>query len=128
MKQRGFSFFGVVLIIAVIAVFVSVGIKVIPAYLDFFSVTSVVHGIVNEPRVAVMRDSDIIERVRNQLSINNIRLSDLGRDAVTVSRDDGELTIYIDYYIEEPFYTGENSQVSISMHFEDSHAASASGG
>lgn len=124
MKQRGFSFFGIVLIIAVLGVFISVGIKIIPAYLDFFSVTSIVKKTLAEPRIASMRNDQIIERITTQLSINNIRLSELGKDALVIERDGADVIIYIDYYVEEPFYTSENSQVKISMHFEDAHAAS----
>lgn len=124
-RQQGISFFGIIFIIAIIGGIVSIAIKVVPPYLDYLSVSEVTRSVINQPRAALERNDQIMKKIDNQLSINNISLSDYGKDAITLSRADGVLTADIDYYVEQPVYTSEEVEVSINMHFVNSHEASA---
>lgn len=124
-RQQGISFFGVIFIIAIIGGIVSIAIKVVPPYLDYLSVSEVTRSVINQPRAALERNDQIMKKIENQLSINNIRLSDYDKDAIKLSRADGVLTADIDYYVEQPVFTSEEVEISINMHFVNSHEASA---
>ncbi len=123
-QQQGFSFFGLILLIAIIGGIVSVAIKIVPAYLDFLSVSEVTRNMINQPRMGLQRNDEVMRRIANQLSINNIRLSELGKDAIKLSRADGMLTADIDYIVERPVFQSDEMDININMHFATSHEAS----
>lgn len=123
-QQQGFSFFGLIFLIAIIGGIVSIAIKIVPAYLDFLSVSEVTRNMINQPRMGLQRNDEVMRRIANQLSINNIRLSELGKDAIKLSRADGKLTADIDYIVEKPVFQSDEMDININMYFATSHEAS----
>lgn len=123
-QQQGFSFFGLIFLIAIIGGIVSIAIKILPPYLDFLSVSEVTRNMINQPRMGLQRNDEVMRRIANQLSINNIRLSELGKDAIKLSRADGKLTADIDYIVEKPVFQSDEMDININMHFATSHEAS----
>ena len=115
------SFFGLIFIIAAIGMVVSLGIKIIPAYLDFYTVSEAVRQTLQQPRIALSRNDEILKKIKTQLSINNIEMSMLGKDAITISREDGSLAVEIDYVVEEVISEREDSTLSIVMAFNKVH-------
>ncbi len=125
LKQQGFSFFGLIFLIAIIGGIISIAIKIVPPYLDFLSVSEVTRNMINQPRMGLQRNDEVMRRITNQLSINNIRLGELGKDAIKLSRADGVLTADIDYIVEKPVFQSEEMDININIHFATSHEASA---
>lgn len=124
-RQQGISFFGVIFLVAILGAVVSIAIKVVPPYLDYLSISEVTRTVINQPRAALERNDQLMKKIDNQLSINNIDLGDYDKDAITLSRVDGTLTADIDYYVEAPVFANEQVEISINMHFMNSHEASA---
>lgn len=124
-RQQGISFFGIIFIVAIIGGIVSIAIKVVPPYLDYLSISEVTRSVINQPRAALERNDQVMKKIDNQLSINNIKLSDYGSEPIKLSREEGVLTADIDYYVEQPVFTSEEVEISINMHFVNSHEASA---
>ena len=122
-QQQGFSFFGLIFLIAIIGGIISIAIKIVPAYLDFLSVSEVTRDMINQPRMGLQRNDEVMRRIANQLSINNIRLGELGKDAVKLSRADGVLTADIDYIVEKPVFQSDEMDININIHFATSHEA-----
>ena len=60
-KQRGMTFIGVVLLVAIIVFVATIAIKLTPAYLEFFAVKKVVQKIKNEPSFATMGKKEIMD-------------------------------------------------------------------
>lgn len=121
MRQRGMSFFGLIFLIAAIGMVVSLAIKIVPAYLDFYTVNEAIVDTLKQPRIALSRNDEILKKIKTQLSINNIELSMLGKDAVTISRDEGTLVVEVDYVVEEVVSERDDSTLSIVMHFNKVH-------
>lgn len=115
--QRGFSIFGLVFFVCIIAVIASLAIKVIPPYMDFLTLADATKQTLEKPRMGLMMNDKILEKIYNQLSINNIRIDGIGKDAIQISRQDGALTAEIDYTIEQPIYQNEDVDMNLSMHF-----------
>lgn len=124
-QQQGFSFFGIIFLIAILAGITMVAIRVVPPYLDFLTVSGATREAISQPRASLQNNETLMKKIANQLSINNIRLSELGKDAITLTRKDGTLTAEIDYYVEKQVFTGEDTEISITMHFMTSHEAGA---
>lgn len=118
-KQRGMSFFGVIFLIAIIGSLVSLGIKIIPPYIDFLTVKSATLETITHPRMGLQTNETILKKIDTQLSINNIKLKELeeGVDPITVSREEGLLVAEIDYTVVKPVFTSEEVAISVNLHF-----------
>lgn len=125
-KQQGFSIFGLIFLIAVIGAVVSVAIKIVPHYLDFVTIADATRQTLEQPRTGLMRQEKIMEMISKQLSINNIRLSELGDNAIRVRREDGNLIADIAYTIIEPVYSNDEFTLELTMNFERSVESRAS--
>lgn len=118
-KQRGMSFFGVIFLIAIIGSLVSLGIKIIPPYIDFLTVKGATLETITHPRMGLQSNDAILKKINTQLSINNIKLKELqeGVDPITLSREEGLLIAEIDYTVEKPVFTSEEIVISVNLHF-----------
>lgn len=123
-QEKGFSFFGVLFLIAILGGLVSVAIKVLPPWMDFMTISEATQNIIEQPRIGLQPNNKIMERIENQLSINNISLGSLGKDAITLSREDGTLVATIDYLVEQTVYQTEDVTININMQFNKTHEAS----
>lgn len=124
-QQSGMSFFGVLFLVAIISGIVSIAIKIIPPWLDFLTVSSAVRSVLDQPRMGLQNTEDILKKVDTQLSINNIRIKDLGKNAVVVVREEGSVQVVIDYTVEKPVFAGDDTKITITMHFAKTHEVSS---
>ncbi len=124
-QQNGMSFFGILFLVAIISGIVSIAIKVIPPWLDFLTVSSAVGSVLDQPRMGLQNTEDILKKVGNQLSINNIRIADLGKNAIVLVREEGRVRAVIDYIVEKPVFAGDDTQITIKMHFVKTHEVSS---
>lgn len=120
-KQQGFSFFGLAFLLAIIASIVTIALKVIPPYIDFLTISGATLETIKQPRIGLQTNDIIMQRIDNQLSINNLHLSNYDKDAVVLSRGDGKLTAEIDYTLQEPVFTSDEFQIGLSLHFTKTH-------
>ncbi len=59
-QQKGITFIGLILMLAVVACIGLVGVKVTPAYIEFFGVKKIIKKIGNEPNFNEMSKKDIM--------------------------------------------------------------------
>ena len=124
MRQKGFSFFGMILLVAMVGGILSVAIKVFPPWMDFRTISEATHSVISQPRAGLQRNDQILERIDRQLSINNIPLESLGKDAITLSREDGSLVATIDYMVEQPVFVRDSVTITINLQFYEAHEVS----
>ena len=71
-KQRGMTFIGLVLVIAAVVFFAVLGMKVVPAYIEFFSVKKIINKIANETNFNEMSNKEIAQAFDNSASVNYV--------------------------------------------------------
>ena len=79
-KQSGMTFIGLVLVIAAVVFIAVIGIKVAPAYLEFFSIKKIINKIGHEGDFAQMSKKEIADKFNNGANISYvtvIKASDL---------------------------------------------------
>lgn len=79
-RQRGMTVIGMLLLIVVIAFAALIGMKVIPMYVQYFSIKSTIENIRKEPLLAQMTPSDIQNQIQKRFDIgyvDNIKARDL---------------------------------------------------
>jgi hypothetical protein len=60
-KQQGMTFIGLVLVIAAVIFLAVIGMKVVPSYIEFFSVKKIIKSIGSDPKFNEMSKQDIIK-------------------------------------------------------------------
>ncbi len=89
-KQRGITFIGLVLVIVAIVCIAIVGMKVTPAYIEFFSVKKIISKIGNEPNFNEMSKKEIQEEFANGANIGYVTVIN-ANDLVIEKRDTGNV-------------------------------------
>jgi hypothetical protein len=77
-QQRGLSLIGLLLISALIVVVALIGFKLLPAYIEYFTVKRVINDIASEAHGGTVRDASVAFTRRAQIDdITAIKASDL---------------------------------------------------
>ena len=71
-KQRGMTFIGLVLVVAAVVFLAVLGMKVVPAYIEFFGVKKIINRIANEPNFNEMSNKEIIQAFDNSASVGYV--------------------------------------------------------
>ena len=94
-KQGGMTAIGWLLVLALIAVFSIVGLKLIPMYIDTFKVTSSLESLADDPQVKGRPSVEIRKLLMKRLDINMV--SDVSAQDVSISRTRNGLIIEVEY-------------------------------
>ena len=98
--QRGITLIGFILVLAVVGIFVFVGMKVIPMYSEYYSVKSALKGLADEDGIANEDPAKIQDLFFRRLYISyseNVKPSN-----VTLERADGGWVMSVDYEVRKP--------------------------
>jgi len=93
--QKGMTAIGWMLMLGLIAFFTLITLRLVPLYLEFAKVTSVLESLQNEPGITRKTRSEIIKMVRKRFDINDVYNVD--PKLVKVSKNDGVLKVSISY-------------------------------
>lgn len=94
--QRGASMPLVLVFLAMAALFLLIGFKLYPVYFEHWQIQSVVKSFANDPETPSLSPVDMQKRFRIRMQTNNVR--DISyEDAIEIIKEDGIITIYVDY-------------------------------
>ena len=94
-QQQGMTAIGFVLIIGMIAFFTAIGVKLIPMYIEYYSVTSILKTIQGEPETASRSAAEIEETILKRFNINEIHR--VTKDNITITKEGKKVIIEIAY-------------------------------
>ena len=103
-KQRGMTVIGMLLLIIVIAFVALIGMKVVPMYIQMFTVKSTIESIRKEPQLAQMSTTDIQNAIQKRFDIgyvDNITARDL-----KIRNDRGGRVLDLVYQDERDLFYG----------------------
>lgn len=92
MKQRGFTLITLLFLLALAAIVAWVGMKIVPPYMDFFTVENILNNIIKEDGVE-LSDEQIRNTFEKRLDTNYINF--LTRRDLVISRERGKLTLTV---------------------------------
>ena len=93
--QRGMTAIGWMLMLGLIAFFTLITLRLVPLYLEFAKVTSVLESLQDEPGITRKTKGEIINLVRKRFDMNDIYYVD--PKLVKVSKEKGVLKVSISY-------------------------------
>ena len=94
-KQRGVSMFGILVLLAMITLFFTVGLKIAPIYINHNLLPGICQDLIDNGQASNMTQSEIRSTVSNNLRINQIQGFDV--DNIRMRRENGEAIISIAY-------------------------------
>jgi hypothetical protein len=99
-KQRGMTFIGLVLIIAGVIFIASIGIKLYPPYMEFFTVNKAIKRIANDSSFADMTPREIKEAFDKSASIDSIRV--ITSNDLVIEKGEGKPIVTAEYQVVVP--------------------------
>lgn len=110
-KQAGLSMIGFLLVAALVAMAVLVGVKLAPAYIEYYSLKNILKNMVNDHDLQTASVAEIKRSFDNRAVIASVstRSGDL-----TISKEGGSLTIGTSYSVKVPLA----GNVSACLDFE----------
>ena len=115
-KQSGMTFIGLVLVIAAVICVAVVGMKVAPAYMEFFSVKKAIQHIASDGAFATMSKKDIETAFNKNADTGYITVIK-GSDLIIEKKDTGNL-VKAEYQVVLPIV----ANASILLDFTTSNA------
>ncbi|MDH4567887.1 DUF4845 domain-containing protein [Pseudomonas sp. BN414] len=100
-KQKGMSVMGWLLVLALVAFLASTAFKVIPHYLDFFSLEKIITSVETEKALEIRTIPDFYSHVSKGMQVNGIRDLDLDK-ALKVTLENNEFQAHLQYEKREP--------------------------
>ncbi len=110
-SQQGLTTIGWIAVIGLFGLITVSGFKVLPMYIDYYSVRSVLDGLAKDDSVDVDSRSELWKSINRRLNINSVRT--LTKKDFKFSRSDDITTITADYEVRKP-YLGD---LFIGAHF-----------
>ncbi len=100
-KQKGMTAIGWMLVLGLIAFFVLVALRLVPLYLEYAKVVTVLESLENEPGITQKSRGEIFKLIERRLDINDVRGLE-PRKKTQIKKDGGILTVRIVYERREP--------------------------
>ena len=115
-RQRGMTPVGWVLVFLLIAFFALVALRLIPIYLESFTVGSVISDLKEEPGISAMTTREIATLINKRFDINSV--TNVGTDDIYVEKSGGTMTISAEYEVRKPMLGNVDIVVSFNKSVE----------
>lgn len=111
-RQRGLSITGWIFVIAIALFFALLGMKMIPSYLNYFSIVKVMEAIAQDASMKNAPATELRKAFYRRIDINGIY--NFPKKGLKIDRSQGEGTrMIVDYEVREPMA----GNVDVVMHF-----------
>ena len=116
-RQRGIGFIGLIFIFAVAAVVLLLGLKLVPVYLELFSVKKVIAAIAKGEELKSGTVSEIRKSFNRRAAIDNIQA--LAGDDLEITKEAGETVVIATWQHKVALFTGYTLLVDFSVSSKD---------
>jgi len=99
-RQQGLSLIGLILVSIVLVVVAIFSLKLVPAYIQQYTITKIFRQIVQNPEFANATAADVRAAFNRQVSIDSVNAISSGD--LDISRDAGQLVIEAQYQVTIP--------------------------
>ena len=99
-QQQGATFLGMAIVAGVIIFIAIIGMKMLPAYIEYISVKKVIKAMGSDPSLSSMSTKEIRQSFNKRKSIDNI--GSVTGDDLVIEKDDGSTVVSVDYQVQKP--------------------------
>ena len=115
-RQRGMTPIGWILVFLLIAFFTLIALKLVPIYLDSFTIGSVISGMKTEPGIGAKTPREVVAMIEKRLDINMVE--GITADDIFVEKRGDTMTISAEYEIREKMLGNVDVIVSFNKSVE----------
>lgn len=115
-NQAGMTGMGWLTVIALVLFFALLIVKLVPTYIENYSIKTVLHSLEEEPLITQKTPKQIRELINKRLTINGVY--DFDQKAITIQKDSGVLTVDITYEVRKPMFGNIDAVMSFSDNVE----------
>lgn len=112
-KQRGMTGIGWLLVLFLIGFFSFLAIKLIPIYLEHYSIKTVIESLNDEPLISKKSPAEVRKLIKKRLKINSVY--DFKKEYLTIKKGGGVMTVSVAYDVVEPMI----GNVSVLVSFKE---------
>lgn len=116
-RQRGIGFIGLVFVFAVCGVVLLLGLKLVPVYLEMFSVKKVIAAMASSEEVKSGTVADIRKSFDRRAVIDNIKA--VSGEDLEISKEGGDTVVTAVWQQKVPLFTGYTLVVDFSASTTD---------
>ena len=113
-RQSGMTMMSWLIVLGILVFFMLIGIKMVPTYLENYSIKQVLENMENDRKVRSMTPGEMKKSFMKRLKINSVYEFD--RDAIKIKKEKFGTKFSVDYEIRKPVA----GNVSIVMVFSES--------
>jgi multidrug efflux pump subunit AcrB len=100
-KQQGATFLGMAIVAAGLIFVAIIGMKLMPAYIEYMSVKKVLKAMGNDPSLSSMSTKEVRQSFEKRKSIDDIK--SVTKDDIVVSKSEaGTTVVTADYQVQTP--------------------------
>ncbi len=114
--QKGMTAIGWLLVLGLIAFFTLITLRIVPLYLEYAKVTSVLESLQNEPGITRQTRGEIVKLATKRFEVNDVRYVD--PKLIKVSKDRGVLRVGIEYERREHLIGNVDIVATFDKHIE----------
>ena len=114
-EQRGITFIGLIMVLAIVGFFAVIGIKMFPAYSEYSSVKNIIQSIGKSADFEGLSEAKIRDNFDRGATIGYVSVIN-GKDLVIENNGDGKKVVSVEYQVVKPVV----ANVSILMDFKAS--------
>ena len=111
--QAGMTGLGWLTVIALVLFFALLIVKLVPTYIEHYSIKTVLHSLEEEPLITQKTPKQVRELITKRLTINSVY--DMDPKAITITKESGVLTVDIAYEVRKPMF----GNIDVVMSFSD---------
>jgi hypothetical protein len=100
-SQKGASVLGIMVVLGLVAFFLSAGLKVGPHYMDYYTLEKLIKAVETDKASDITSVQDFYTRINKGMTINGIRGFDLEKD-LQVKLENNEFIAHLKYEKREP--------------------------
>jgi hypothetical protein len=115
-KQEGMTFAGWLIVLVLIGFFALLGMKLVPIYLEHYTVKTVIESLRNEPLITKQSANEVRQMIMRRLDINGVY--DLKKEHVAVKKSPGILHVNIAYQVQRKMVGNIDVLISFSDEIE----------
>ena len=110
-SQKGMTTIGLIIIIAIFGSIVLTGFKIMPMYMEYFQIKSILDSVAEDSEIDVKSKRDLWDSIRKKLYVNQIKT--IEKENLSFARENEATTITIDYEVRKPYI----AQLFLGAHF-----------
>lgn len=115
-KMQGLSIFTWLIVLAVGGLLLLATIRLVPVYLEYSSVRTVINNVITDSNTAMLSEHQIRDTIGKRFQVN--RVENISANEVDIKKDGTTIFIGVDYEVREPLIYNVGLIVTFKRDFE----------